>query len=207
VPEEIFLAPNGLHIRTRGTRKRQKMASTEFSHGFLGPAKFWGQKNDFIASVHPPLSQFLAHCLCQTPNWATFQILLPNLIGAICNPSSWICSYCELHATNNDTPPQIYLKWKFLCTYLCQNWQYFGNSDIRIIFGHQKGVNCAFFGVFSELLGGTAKFWGSKMKILLFLEIGSCQSCHLLPKTSFLQYQTCQVIFAGAKIGSPNFPK
>jgi hypothetical protein len=39
-PEEIFLVPNGLHIRTRGTRKRQKMASTEFSHGLLGPAKF-----------------------------------------------------------------------------------------------------------------------------------------------------------------------
>ena len=53
----------------------------------------------------------------------------------------------------------------------------------------------------------TAKFWGSKMKILLLLEIGSCQSCHLLPKTSFLQNQTCQVIFSGAKIGSPNFPK
>ena len=108
---------------------------------------------------------------------------------------------------NNNTLPQIYLKWKFLCAYLCQNWQYFCNSDIRIIFGHQKGVDCTFFGVFRELLGGTAKFWGSKMKILLFLEIGLCQSCHLPPKTSFLQYQTCRVIFAGAKIGSPNFPK
>jgi len=57
-PEEIFLAPNKLHIRTRGTRKRQKMASTEFSHGFLGPAKFWGQKNHFIASVHPFCANF-----------------------------------------------------------------------------------------------------------------------------------------------------
>ena len=69
---------------------------------------------------------------------------------------------------NNDTLPQIYLKWKFLCPYFCQNWQYFCNSDIGIIFGHQKGVDCAFFGVFSELLGGTAKFWGSKNENIAF---------------------------------------
>ena len=79
-----------------------------------------------------------------------------------------------------------------------------GNIFAILILGsyfHIKKELIAHFSVFSELLGGTAKFWGSKMKILLFLEIGSCQSCHLLPKTSFLQYQTFQVIFAGAKIG------
>ena len=67
----------------------------------------------------------------------------------------------SLHAKDDETPPQIYLKWKFLCTYLCQNLQYFGNSDTVIKLGHQKGVDCAFFGVFIELLGGAAKFWGS----------------------------------------------
>jgi hypothetical protein len=34
------------------------MIWTEFSHGFLGPAKFWGQKNNFIASVHPFCANF-----------------------------------------------------------------------------------------------------------------------------------------------------
>jgi hypothetical protein len=53
--------------------------------------------------------------------------------------------------------------------------QYFCNSDSGIKLGHQKGVDCTFSGVFSELLGGTAKFLGSKMKILLLLEIGSCR--------------------------------
>jgi hypothetical protein len=66
-----------------------------------------------------------------------------------------------------------------------------------------KGVNCAFFGVFSELLAGVAKILGSKI-ILLFLEIGLCQSFPLLLKTPFLQFQPCQRISAGAKIGSLN---
>jgi len=45
----------------------------------------------------------------------------------------------------------------------------FSNSDLRIKLGHQKGVDCTFFGVFSELLAGTVKILVSKMKILLFL--------------------------------------
>jgi len=47
--EEKILVPNGLNIQTL---KCQKMASPEISHRFLGGAKFQGQKNDFIASVH-----------------------------------------------------------------------------------------------------------------------------------------------------------
>ena len=34
-----------------------------------------------------PISSLLS---CQTPNWTTFQILMLNLIGVICNPSSWV---------------------------------------------------------------------------------------------------------------------
>ena len=57
-PEDIFLVPNRLHIQTQDTQKHQKMASTEISPRFLGPANFWGQKNDFIASVHPLWANF-----------------------------------------------------------------------------------------------------------------------------------------------------
>jgi hypothetical protein len=82
-----------------------------------------------------------------------FSDLQLNLIGAICNPSPWVCSYCEFACTNNDTLAWIYLEWKSLCAYLCQNWQYFCNSD---------RVNCAFCGVFRELLGGNSQIWRSK---------------------------------------------
>ena len=76
-------------------------------------------------------------------------------------------------ATNNDILPQIYLKWKFLCAYLCQNWQYFCNSYIRIIFLHQKGVNCTFFSeLYSQILGvkneNIASFRDWLMPILSF---------------------------------------
>jgi len=75
----------------------------------------------------------------------------------------------SLHATNNDTLPQIYLKWKFLYAHLYQKLPYFCNSDTEIKLRHQKGVDCAFFGVFRELLRGTAKFWGSKNENIAFL--------------------------------------
>jgi hypothetical protein len=74
--------------------------------------------------------------------------------------------YC---ATDNYALPQIYLKWKFLYANLCQNLQYFCNSDTKIKLRHQKGVDCTFFGIFSELLRGTAKFWGSKNENIAFL--------------------------------------
>ena len=57
-PEGIFLAQNGLHIQTQHTQKHQKMIWAEFSHVFLSLAKFWGQKNNFIASVHPFCANF-----------------------------------------------------------------------------------------------------------------------------------------------------
>jgi hypothetical protein len=57
--------------------------------------------------------------------------------------------------------------------------QYFCNSDIEIKLRHQKGVDCTFFGIFSELLMGTAKFWGSKNENIAF------SSNRLVPIFSF----------------------
>ena len=55
----------------------------------------------------------------------------------------------------------------------------FCNSDTKIKLRHQKGVDCTFFGIFSELLRGTAKFWGSKNENIAFL------SDWLMPISSF----------------------
>jgi hypothetical protein len=80
--------------------------------------------------------------------------------------SARLSLYC---ATGNNGLPHIYLKWKFLYAYLCQNLQHFCDSDTEIKLRHQKGVDCAFFGVFSELLRGTAKFSRSKNENIAFL--------------------------------------
>ena len=92
-------------------------------------------------------------------------------------PHRFCAIYC---ATDNYVLPQIYLKWKFLYANLCQNLQYFCNSDTKIKLRHQKGFDCTFFGIFSELLrAGTAKFWGSKNENIAFL------SDQLMPIFSF----------------------
>ena len=44
----------------------------------------------------------------------------------------------------------------------------FSSSHFEIELGHQKGVICAFFGVFSELLVGAAKILGSKLEYCFF---------------------------------------
>jgi hypothetical protein len=54
----------------------------------------------------------------------------------------------------------------FLYAYLCQNLQYFCT---KIKLRHLKGVDCTFFGIFSELLRGTTKFWESKNENIAFL--------------------------------------
>jgi hypothetical protein len=87
-----------------------------------------------------------------------------------------IVLYC---ATDNYALPQIYLKWKILYANLCQNLQYFCNSDTKIKLRHQKGVDCTFFSIFSELLRGTAKFLGPKNENIAFL------SDRLMPIFSF----------------------
>ena len=111
-----------------------------------------------------------------------------------------IVLYC---ATDNNALPQIYLKWKFLYAYLCQNLQYFCNSDTKIKLRHQKGVDCTFFGIFSELLRGTAKFWRSKNENIAFL------SDWLMPIFSFTLKGSISAVsdllghFSSAKIKSP----
>jgi hypothetical protein len=82
---------------------------------------------------------------------------------------------CKFVCHNNEVPPHIYLKWKFFV-------------HLFIL----------------ELLRGTAKFWGSKIKILLLLEIDLCKSSLLHSKTSFLQFWTNQSIFGSVKIGHQN---
>ena len=96
------------------------------------PTCFWvwpnfKTKKPTLLLPYTPSEPISGPLSCQTPNWATFQILLQNLIGVICNPSSWVWVVVSLQAMNNDTLPQIYLEWKFLYTYLCHNWQYFCN--------------------------------------------------------------------------------
>ena len=71
---------------------------------------------------------------------------------------------------------------------------------IRSNSGIKKGVDCTFFGIFSELLRGTAKFWGSKNENIAFL------SDRLMPIFSFTlkgQFQTFWGIFSSAKMKSP----
>ena len=128
-------------------------------------------KNNFITSIHPLWANFWPIVMSNT-KLSHFLDPVLNLIGEIC-----------LHATD-----------------LWQNWEYFCNSNVGIIFQHQKGVDCTIFSVFHQLLGGRAKFWGSKMKILIFLEISLFQSCNWLPRTSFLQYKTCWVILLVPKL-------
>jgi len=82
--EEFFLATNWLQIRTRGTRKRQKMASADFSHDFLGAAKFWAQKIDFIASVHPFCTNFWLLVMSKPPPWLLRKLdVMPGLEGGV----------------------------------------------------------------------------------------------------------------------------
>ena len=87
-------------------------------------------------------------------------------------------------ATGLPGQPSIYLKWKFLCSHLCWNLQYFCNSITETKLRHKRGVDCTFFCVFSKLLKGT-NFGGQKLKILLFRAINSSQSFPLPLKRSF----------------------
>ena len=103
-----------------------KMSENGFNRIFpwvLGPAKFWDQKMPLLLPyTPPPLWANFWPVVTSNTKLGDFSDPLPNLIEAICNPPCWICSYIiSLHATNNNTLPQIYLKRKFLCTYLCQN--------------------------------------------------------------------------------------
>ena len=83
-PEDFFLAPNRLQIRTRGTQKRQKMASADFSHDFLGTAKFWAQKFDFIASMHPFCTNFWLLVMLKSPPWLLRKMdVMPWLKGGV----------------------------------------------------------------------------------------------------------------------------
>ena len=144
-----------------GPSKHQKMASTEISHSFLGTAKFWAQKIHFIASVHPPLCWFLP-CYARTITMTTYKTR--------CGGLAWGWHWRRAKSARLFfIGPQIYLKWKFLYAHLCQNLQYLCNSDTKIKLRHQKGVDCTFFGIFSKLLRGTAKFWGSKNENIAFL--------------------------------------
>ena len=114
-----------------------------------------------------PHSQWMT---CSQVWWLSLRVTLEK------SKEYQIVLYC---ATDNNVLPQIYLKWKFLYAYLCQNPQSFCNSDTKIKLRHQKGVDCTFFGIFSELLRGTAKYWESKNENIAFL------SDQLIPILSF----------------------
>ena len=68
-PEENFLAPKWLQVRTQGTQKHQKMILANFFHDFLGTAKFWAQKIHLLLPCTPLRTNFWLLVMSKLPAW------------------------------------------------------------------------------------------------------------------------------------------
>ena len=152
------------------------MASTDFSHGFLGTTKFWAQKNHFM---HPPLCWFLATFYVRTTTMTTYK----TRCGGLAWGWHWrsaksarlffivpqIIMYCHRFTLNGSFCMLIYAGTCNIFVILTPR----SNSGIK------KELIAHFLVFLANYQGVPPNFGSQKMKILLFL------SDQLMPISSF----------------------